>query len=111
MYDAEQTLSDLGEVDALVARATDALLKAQQPDGHWVFELEADATIPAEFVLLKHYLGEPEDLDLEARIGRYLLPPCGVRELAGKRPICPEGPRFCGVPVWKLKPEDYLRTI
>ncbi len=72
MYDAEQTLSDLGEVDALVARATDALLKAQQPDGHWVFELEADATIPAEFVLLKHYLGEPEDLDLEARIGRYL---------------------------------------
>ncbi len=27
-------------------RATEALLKDQQPDGHWVFELEADATIP-----------------------------------------------------------------
>ena len=25
----------------------------QQPDGHWVFELEADATIPAEYVLLR----------------------------------------------------------
>ncbi len=74
MYDAEQPLDpgDLDAVEAMVARATDAVLKAQQPDGHWVFELEADATIPAEFVLLKHYLGEPEDLDLEARIARYL---------------------------------------
>ena len=24
---------------------------------HWVFELEADATIPAEYILLQHYLG------------------------------------------------------
>ena len=75
MYDAEPYTADpdrLNAVDAMVSRATDALLKAQRPDGHWVFELEADATIPAEFILLKHYLGEPEDRDLEARIGRYL---------------------------------------
>ena len=39
----------------------------QQPDGHWVFELEADATIPAEYVLLRHYLGEPVDAELEAQ--------------------------------------------
>jgi len=45
------------------------------------------------------------------RIGRYLLPPCGLRDLAGQRPICPEGPRFCGVPVWRLDIEDYSRTI
>jgi squalene-hopene/tetraprenyl-beta-curcumene cyclase len=75
MYDAETpplNAADLDAVEAMVSRATDALLRAQKPDGHWVFELEADATIPAEFILLKHYLGEPEDLDLEARIGRYL---------------------------------------
>ena len=75
MYDADfKTLAPdrLNAVDAMVARATAAILKAQQPDGHWVFELEADATIPAEFILLRHYLGEPDDLDLEARIGRYL---------------------------------------
>jgi squalene-hopene/tetraprenyl-beta-curcumene cyclase len=73
MYDADlQSPDHLAAVDAMVARATDALLQTQKPDGHFVFELEADATIPAEFVLLKHYLGEPEDLDLEARIGRYL---------------------------------------
>ena len=75
MYDADRPPVDpeqLNAIDAMVGRATDAILKAQKPDGHWVFELEADATIPAEFVLLKHYLGEPEDRDLEARIGRYL---------------------------------------
>jgi squalene-hopene/tetraprenyl-beta-curcumene cyclase len=59
-------------LDAVVARASEALLKQQRPDGHWVFELEADATIPAEYVLFKHYLGEPEDLDLEHKIGVYL---------------------------------------
>ena len=52
--------------------ATDALLKLQQPDGHWVFELEADATIPAEYVLLRHYLGEPVDAELERKIAVYL---------------------------------------
>ena len=45
------------------------------------------------------------------RIARYLLPPCGLRDLAGQRPVCPEGPRFCGVPVWRLKLKDYCRTI
>jgi squalene-hopene/tetraprenyl-beta-curcumene cyclase len=63
---------NLDAVERLVARATDALLALQKPDGHFVFELEADATIPSEFVLLKHYLGEPEDLELERKIGVYL---------------------------------------
>ena len=44
----------------------------QQPDGHWVYELEADATIPAEYVLLIHYLAETPNLELERKIGVYL---------------------------------------
>ena len=52
--------------------ATEALLARQRRDGHWVFELEADATIPAEYVLLRHYLGEPVDAALEAKIAVYL---------------------------------------
>jgi squalene-hopene/tetraprenyl-beta-curcumene cyclase len=55
-----------------IERATLALLAQQRPDGHWVFELEADATIPAEYVLLRHYLGEPVDSALEAKIAVYL---------------------------------------
>ncbi|HMK70119.1 MAG TPA: hypothetical protein VK442_04015, partial [Xanthobacteraceae bacterium] len=35
-------------LDQHIDKATQALLAQQRPDGHWVFELEADATIPAE---------------------------------------------------------------
>jgi squalene-hopene/tetraprenyl-beta-curcumene cyclase len=59
-------------LDQAIARATAALLARRQPDGHWVFELEADATIPAEYVLLKHYLGAPADAELERKIAAYL---------------------------------------
>jgi squalene-hopene/tetraprenyl-beta-curcumene cyclase len=59
-------------LDARISRAAQALLARQKPDGHWVFELEADATIPSEYVLLRHYLGEPDDLELERKIGAYL---------------------------------------
>jgi len=63
---------DGAELEAAIAKASDALLKQQRADGHWVFELEADATIPAEYVLLVHYLGETPNLELEAKIGTYL---------------------------------------
>jgi squalene-hopene/tetraprenyl-beta-curcumene cyclase len=59
-------------LDEAVARAAQALLARQKSDGHWLFELEADATIPAEYILLCHYLGEIPDLTLEAKIGAYL---------------------------------------
>lgn len=60
------------QVEATIGRAASALYADQQDDGHWVYELEADATIPAEYVLLRHYLGEPVDAELEAKIGTYL---------------------------------------
>ncbi|HEV7874557.1 MAG TPA: prenyltransferase/squalene oxidase repeat-containing protein, partial [Enterovirga sp.] len=55
-----------------MAQAARALTAEQAADGHWCFELEADATIPAEYILLVHYLGETPNLDLEAKIARYL---------------------------------------
>jgi len=55
-----------------IASATKALCALQRPDGHFVFELEADATIPAEYVLMRHYRGEPVDSPLEAKIAHYL---------------------------------------
>ena len=63
---------DRPTLDRSVASATRALLDCQQPDGHWLFELEADATIPAEYVLLRHYLAEPVDAELERKIAVYL---------------------------------------
>lgn len=48
-----------------------ALGKRQKDDGHWVFELEADATIPAEYVLLEHFLDRIDPVR-EKKIGVYL---------------------------------------
>ena len=58
-------------LDHAIEAASAALRRVQKPDGHWVFELEADATIPAEYVLLEHYL-DRIDAPLQARIGVYL---------------------------------------
>ena len=60
------------DLDRATQDATRALLAAQQSDGHWVFELEADATIPAEYVLLRHYRAEPVDAEIERKIAVYL---------------------------------------
>ena len=59
-------------LDAVIDRARESLLALQRLDGHFVFELEADATSPAEYVLFVHYLGEPANLELERKIGVYL---------------------------------------
>jgi squalene-hopene/tetraprenyl-beta-curcumene cyclase len=60
------------ELDRAIASASDALLREQRSDGHFVYELEADVTIPAEYVLLRHYRGEPVDATLEQKIAVYL---------------------------------------
>ena len=60
------------DLDRPIEAATQALLATQRADGHFLFELEADATIPAEYVLLRHYLGEPVDAALEQKIAVYL---------------------------------------
>ncbi len=49
--------------------------------------------------------------EVHPKLGRFLLPPCGARSRAGAKPICPEGPRYCGVRVWKLEMGEYERTI
>ncbi|MFN2431704.1 MAG: FAD-dependent thymidylate synthase [Gemmatimonadota bacterium] len=44
-------------------------------------------------------------------IGRFLLPPCTTRMLAGARPYCPEGPRYCGERVWTYDLSQFQRVI
>ena len=58
-------------LDKALSGSAEALVKLQKDDGHWCFELEADATIPAEFVLLDHFLGDVRQ-DLHNRMGKYL---------------------------------------
>ena len=69
-----ETLSrpETGTLSIAIASARSALLCRQEADGHWLFELEADATIPSEYILLEHYL-DRIDPDLQGRIAEYLL--------------------------------------
>ena len=62
---------DSSALDPVIKGAVDRLLARQADDGHWIFELEADATIPAEYIMLNHYLDEIND-PLEQKIAAYL---------------------------------------
>ncbi len=69
------------------SRANEALRAQQKQDGHFVFELEADATIPAEYVLLMHWLDEVDAL-LQAKIAAHLR---AIQQPAGGWPLFHDG--------------------
>ena len=58
-------------VDRVIEAAGASLRARQSSDGHWVFPLEADVTIPAEYILLEHFI---DDIDpaLESRLADYI---------------------------------------
>ena len=57
--------------EQVIAEVSAALRSDQRSDGHWCYPLEADTTIPAEYVLLGHFLGEI-DQELDEKIAVYL---------------------------------------
>ncbi len=66
-----RTPKDTYPLEAAVERARAALEQHQQTDGHWVYELEADCTIPAEYILMMHFMDEIDEA-LQAKIAVYL---------------------------------------
>ncbi|WP_150051228.1 squalene--hopene cyclase [Methylomonas rhizoryzae] len=54
-----------------IERAQNKLLSLQHSAGYWVFELEADCTIPSEYIMMMHYLDDI-DLELQRKIAVYL---------------------------------------
>lgn len=72
MRDAAMTREPETErLERTISEAVDSLRARQRPDGHIVYDLEADATIPAEYIFLNHYLDEREP-ELEARLAAYI---------------------------------------
>jgi squalene-hopene/tetraprenyl-beta-curcumene cyclase len=58
-------------LDDAIEAARDALTGRQSAEGVWEFELEADCTIPAEYIMMMHFLGEL-DASLEEKLAVYL---------------------------------------
>lgn len=54
-----------------VSRALGALLVDQHPEGYWCYELEADCTIPSEYILMMHFMDEV-DTALEQKLAGYI---------------------------------------
>jgi squalene-hopene/tetraprenyl-beta-curcumene cyclase len=58
-------------LDSAINSAQKKLLELQAEDGHWVFELEADCSIPAEYILMMHYVGDINEI-LQRKIAIFL---------------------------------------
>ncbi|MSP27597.1 MAG: squalene--hopene cyclase [Methylococcales bacterium] len=59
------------DLNKTISNAQAHLLSLQDENGYWVFELEADCTIPSEYIMMMHYLGEIDE-PLQAKIAVYL---------------------------------------
>lgn len=77
---SEESEARLGRA---IEGASAALERRQNPDGHFAFPLESDATIPAEYVLLEHFL-DRIDWERERKIGVYLR---GIQGADGGWPL------------------------
>jgi squalene-hopene/tetraprenyl-beta-curcumene cyclase len=86
-YSAVQESGLPDALDPAIKQAADALLGLQHEDGHFAFELEADATIPAEYILLDHFLGRINQ-PLHDRMANYLR---GIQEDHGGWPLFHRG--------------------
>ena len=85
-------------LDKAISRAQAHLLSLQDKDGYWVFELEADCTIPSEYIMMMHYLDEIDE-PLQAKIAVYLR---SRQSAEGYYPLFTGGPAdiSCSVKVY-----------
>jgi len=80
--------ADATSLDACIDRSVKHLLSLQAEDGYWWAELESNATMAAEHLLLEHFLGTTEP-EREQGIVRYLL---GLQCEDGSWPVYWGGP-------------------
>ena len=67
-------VAPLSIIDAIIDDAAEHLKARQKPDGEWLFELEPDATITAEYIFVHHFLGEIDGdyAVLEPKLANFL---------------------------------------
>ncbi len=71
---SNSTISDsinFSQLTHAIEKAQETLLSLQHPDGYWVFELEADCTIPSEYIMMMHYLDDI-NVELQEKLAVYI---------------------------------------
>jgi squalene-hopene/tetraprenyl-beta-curcumene cyclase len=71
-----------------IKRAQEKLLSLQDKKGYWVFDLEADCSIPSEYIMMMHYLGDIDE-PLQAKIANFLR---SKQAKDGSYPLFTHGP-------------------
>ena len=64
-------VTDSSPLDRAIAEARDALIAQQNETGYWLYELEADCTIPAEYIMMMPFLDEI-DTALQTKLANHL---------------------------------------
>jgi squalene-hopene/tetraprenyl-beta-curcumene cyclase len=70
-HPARGTRIEPGTLDASIGEATEALVRAQDEKGFWRFDLEADCSITAEYIMMMHFMDEIEE-PLQEKLAVYL---------------------------------------
>ncbi len=68
---SEAIQSKAYDLDNAISQAQEKLLSLQNEAGYWVFELEADCTMPAEYIMMMHFVGDIDEV-LQAKMAVYL---------------------------------------
>ncbi len=71
---SNSTITDtinFNQLNRAIEKAQEKLLSLQHPDGYWVFELEADCTIPSEYIMMMHYLDDI-NVELQEKLAVYI---------------------------------------
>jgi len=59
------------QVDNAIDSALNSIVEQQDTEGFWCYELEADITIPSEYILMMHYLGDV-DIRIQSKMANYI---------------------------------------
>ena len=58
-------------LDQSIEKAAESIQREQHDHGYWCYELEADCTIPAEYILMMHFLDEIDEV-LQKKLATYI---------------------------------------
>ena len=59
------------DINLAIDNGERAIVSSQDPSGYWCYELEADCTIPAEYILMMHFVGEVNET-LQKKMVTYI---------------------------------------